>query len=391
MITSFLLLIDLLLFALLSLSVTYLFVFALAALCWRQPMYPDAGCTHSCLVLFPAYQEDSVIVHSVESFLHQDYLRSFFDVVVIADQMLPATIQRLGLLPVRLLEVRFENSSKAKAMNFAMDQLGGKQYDMVVVMDADNLVDADFLSQLNKAYSGGAHAIQAHRTAKNINTDTALLDAASEEVNNAFFRKGQVRLGLSSALSGSGMAFDFAWFAENIKRVSSSGEDKELETLLLRQGIHTDYLDHVMVYDEKIQTEASFYHQRQRWLASQYASLMRSLGDVPQAIATRNIDYLNKILQWIMLPRLLLLGAIVLWGSLVFLFNSRLSIKWWCLLVWLLLTFVLAIPPKLLNKRFFKALLRLPALFMLMFLNLFRLTGANKRFNATQHQYGSNE
>ena len=50
-------------------------------------------------------------------------------------------------------------------------------YDMIVIMDADNTTDPDFLSEINRAFQAGEKAIQAHRTAKNMNTDVAVLDA----------------------------------------------------------------------------------------------------------------------------------------------------------------------------------------------------------------------
>ncbi|MFQ8804838.1 MAG: glycosyltransferase family 2 protein [Alistipes indistinctus] len=124
----------------------------------------------------------------------------------------------------------------------------------------------------------------AHRRAKNLHTDTALLDAVSEEINNSIFRKGHVALGVSSALIGSGMAFDYNWFCNNITQVSSAGEDKELEVLLLKQGIFIEYLDDVEVLDEKTAGSRAFYNQRRRWLAAQWYSLKAAVRDLPGAV-----------------------------------------------------------------------------------------------------------
>ena len=57
-------------------------------------------------------------------------------------------------------------------------------------MDADNTVQPDFLRRLNETFETGTRAVQAHRQAKNRNTPTAVLDAVSEEINNAVFRPG---------------------------------------------------------------------------------------------------------------------------------------------------------------------------------------------------------
>lgn len=62
-----------------------------------------------------------------------------------------------------------------------------------------------------------------------------------------------------------------------------------------------------------------------------------------------------------------------------------LSIKWWILFFFLILALLLAIPSSLLNKRLIIALFELPYSFLLMFCNLFRLKGANKKFIHTSH------
>lgn len=181
---------------------------------------------------------------------------------VIADRLKPETLAGLRRLPLTVIVVMFENSSKAKALTAATDQLGPGAADVVTILDADNLVGPDFIARLNEAFDTGMVAVQAHRTAKNRDSDTAVLDAASEEINNSIFRRGHVALGLSSALIGSGMAFAYDWFRDNIRKCRTSGEDKELEALLLRQRIYIDYLDDLMVLDEKVQGEGAYYNQR---------------------------------------------------------------------------------------------------------------------------------
>jgi len=368
----------------LGFSVVYLFIFAFFSRFKRGDQYPPVTRINRILVLFPAYKEDRVIESSLQSFLNQKYPKEKYEVVVISDQMKEETIKRVSQFS-RVLKVDFENSSKAKALNFAMACLKNERYEIVVILDADNTVETDFLDQINRAYQAGAMAIQAHRQGKNFNTDVAVLDAVSEEMNNSYFRKGHVFLGLSSALSGSGMAFDYEWFKENIKKISSAGEDKEMEILLLRQRIYIEYLQDVAVYDEKVQNTSAFYKQRQRWLAAQYGSLKTAIRDLPYALYTRNIDYTDKLLQWIMFPRLLLLGFIFLSSVIISFINMESALKWWGLLFLLFLTFGLAIPKNLDNKALERAVSKIPLLFILMFINLFRLKGANKKFIHTSH------
>lgn len=377
--------IDSLCFFLLGTSVLYLFVFALLSHIKRKDIYPAAGKLHRFVILYPAYKEDRVIENAVSNFLEQDYPKSCYDVVVISDQMQDDTINRLKSMPVTLMEVHFQQSSKAKAMQYAIENLDKNTYDMVVIMDADNTVEPNFLHELNKAYHSGCLVIQAHRMAKNLNTDTAILDAVSEEINNSIFRKGHVRLGLSAALIGSGMAIDFQWFKKNIFKLQTAGEDKELEALLLKENIFIEYLEHVNVYDEKTQKDSTFYNQRRRWLASQLFAIKNNIGKLPGALFDGKFDYANKICQWMMLPRVLLLGFIGIISIIVLLYQWTWAIKWFILELLLVITLSLAVPDYLVNEQFKKAVWKAPKLFLLMTLNLFRLRGVNKKFIHTEH------
>lgn len=377
--------VDSILFVLMLFSVLYLLIFAIASLNKKKIHYPETDNKLKYVILFPAYKEDKVIVSSVKSFLAQDYPKSYFDVVVISDQLKDKTNEELSQLPVDLLIANYKDSTKAKALIFALDNLSKDDYDAVVIIDADNTVSLNFLNEINKAFSFGIRALQVHRIAKDLETDMAILDAASEEMNNSFFRSGHIRLGLSSALSGSGMAFEYKWFKKNIKNISSVGEDKELELQLLRQGIYIDYLEDVFVYDQKVQNQQVFYNQRRRWMASQYENLAKGIKYISEALSTGNIDLFNKLIQWAMLPRLILLGLIFVLAVLFLFINIFWSIKWWILLMFMCLSLAIAIPDEMVNERLIKILRKLPKLFILMVINLFRMKGAKKKFIHTEH------
>ena len=367
-----------------SIAVAYPLIYSLASLGTRKSYYPTANKQHKFAILFPACKEDRVILPVVESFLQQHYPQELYKVIIISDHMQETTNERLAQLPITLLKANYENSSKAKALNFAMDHFGRDEFDAVVILDADNIVDTNFLLEINKVFDAGVQAIQAHRTAKNRNTDIAVLDGLSEEVNNSIFRRGHVRLGISSALIGSGMIFNYQWFHDNVKHLVTTGEDKELEVLLLKQRIFIEFLDEVYVYDEKTQGEKGFYNQRRRWLATQFAQWGRVFKDLPRAILSGNIDYSDKLIQWMLPPRLILFGGIIVMGSIMQIIDWPLALKWWALFLIMGVTLCLAIPDKLVDDRFKKSINKLPLLFIMMVVNLFRMKGMNKKFVNTE-------
>lgn len=371
---------DTILFVIIALQIFYIFIFATANLIRRSDDYPTAKKQKSFVILYPAYKEDDVIMDAVHSMLSQNYPSAQYEIVVISDQMKPQTLKQLRELQVTVLEVTFENSSKAKAMQFAIHSLPRKDYDYVVVMDADNQVEENFLTQFNNCFAAGSQAIQAHRKASNIDSDVALLDAVSEEINNSIFRRGHERLGFSSALIGSGMAFDYLWFSENLDKLTTAGEDKELEALLLKDHIYIDFMDNVPVYDKKTRKEDQFGKQRRRWMAAQVGSMIHTLPQLPSALISGNFDYADKIIQWIMMPRVLLVGFTGLITLLVTVFQWTICLKWWAILIVLFVSLSFSIPDELVTKRFPKALMKAPLLAFKMFMNLFRLRGVNKKF-----------
>ncbi len=379
-----LILIDNILFALLAISVAYLTLFAIFSLWGFKKKYTSSSKKNKILILIPAYMEDKVIMDSVNSILNQDYPEEKFDLIVISDKMEIETNEKLSQLPLTLLELNTQISSKAKALNFAVDNHSKDNYKIVVILDADNVVEANFLNEINDCYYSGCQAIQAHRIPKNLDTDVAILDAISEEINNSIFRRGHVNLGLSSALIGSGMAFDFKLFKMLVAHLKTTGEDKELEVLLLKERIFIEYLDYVKVYDQKTRKEKGFYNQRRRWLSAQFFSFAKGIKDIPGAIFSGNLDYIDKILQWALLPRVLILGFILIIAFFLTFYNWVSSIKWWILLILLIFTFALAIPDYLVTKRTIRSIKKLPVLFILMFFNLFRTRGASKEFIHTQ-------
>lgn len=260
-------------------------------------------------------------------------------------------------------------------------------YEIAVILDADNVMKKDFLIRINNSYNAGYKAIQGHRLAKNTNTSFAVLDAVSEEINNSIFRKGHRRLGFSSSLIGSGMAFDYRFFKDLMLTVKAvGGFDKEIELKMLKEGVRIEYLDQALVYDEKVQKEEVFVKQRRRWLSAQihYATY---IGDALQTyFRRRNADYLDKAIQMLLPPRILLIGLLPIFTVLSFFLNPPvLTLVWAGLLALLIFTFLFAIPRKFYNIQTLAAVVSIPKGILLMILSLASTKGANKKFIHTEH------
>lgn len=384
--------IQIIVFTALMLSTLYIFVFAFAGLFYKQTSYPASPALKKIAVLIPGYKEDDVIIEVAKDAIAQNYPKEKYDVVIIADSFQPETIRQLQQLPIKVIEVKFDKSTKSKALNKAMEQLTDA-YEIAVVLDADNLMAADFLSKVNAALGLNYMAVQGHRTAKNMDTHLAILDAASEEINNHIFRKGHRALGLSSAIIGSGMAFKYDFFKTMMLSVTAiGGFDKEIELKMLKAKHKIAYLDDALVYDEKVQKDEVFSNQRRRWLSAQLYYFRQDFGSSLKALITKgNIDYFDKAIQFIQPPRILLLGGVLSLGTLFLLLNiffqtdSSFIYLWISVAVLCILAFVFSIPRAFYNIRTLNALSSLPKGMLLMLGSLMKIKGANKQFIHTKH------
>jgi cellulose synthase/poly-beta-1,6-N-acetylglucosamine synthase-like glycosyltransferase len=367
----------------------YSFFLSVAALFFRTDEMNDSRIKHKIAVLIPAYREDGVIVGVAKSALQQTYPADHYDVVVIADTLQADTIANLRQLPITLIEVAFDKSTKVKSLNAAMAKIGD-EYEFALVLDADNIMEAEFLQKLNSLIVQGYRAIQAERRPKNAVNSMSVLDGLSERINNFIYRQGHVAAGLSSSLIGSGMIFEYAVLKNILSNLNSiGGFDRELELDLIRKRIHIHYGKNVVVYDEKVENTRVFESQRKRWLSSQFIYLGKYFREGIRAFWAGDMRMFNSaILKNIQLPRVLNLGLLAILSVLTFIFREHLATPfyiWPILLLLNIAAIAFAIPRQLYNRQMMKSVLLLPIVFFKMFTLLFKLKGANKTFIHTPH------
>ena len=357
---------DLSLFVFVCLTVTYMGIFAFASMFSQHQETPKSRKENRFIILIPAYKNGASAEQTVNSILGQSYPMRLFDVTLIADQLDEMSKFRLAQQPITLITPNFAKSSRSKSLQLAINNLPQfKLYDIAVVLNPGSIVEPDFLSQLNDAYeAAGTKAIQCHMVSQNRDTIPARLSAIFEEINNSIFRRGHVVLGLSSASSSSAMVFDFNWFKENIMATKSSWDDKELEALLLRQHIFVDYFDDIMVFSEKTRRAEDFNRQRRRWLYSHLRTILHNIRFLPGAILTRHYDLIDKIIQWTLLPRMIMMAIIIVMGALMPLFAFALAFKWWLLFAIVLFIFALATPNYLVDDKWDRTFFLIPVIFL---------------------------
>ncbi|MEX1240909.1 MAG: glycosyltransferase family 2 protein [Cyclobacteriaceae bacterium] len=371
--------------------VTYSLTFALAGYGYRKTLSNDPGTYSNFAVLIPSYKEDAVILDVARQAVLQNYPRENYQVFIIADSLQPQTIMELKKLPVTVIEVSFDSSTKVKSLNYALKQIPDDRYDFAVILDADNVMETAFLEKMNSLLFGRDYkAVQGQRKPKNKNNNLAFLDGVSEAINNHIYRQGTVALGLSSSISGSGIVFDFALLKEKLSAMNSvGGYDRELELKLLKENAPVYYYKDAVIYDEKVSKTKSFENQRKRWIFSQYFYLAKYFKEGCLSLLKGNFTFFNSaVLRNIQLPRLINLGLLTLLTGVSLLLHDYLLLgreAWIALFLLNNVAILISIPGEFYSRKMVRAFFNLPGIFVNMFLLLFKLKNANKKFIHTQH------
>lgn len=374
--------------AFLLLNVVYLACFAVAGHWKAGPgiVAVAAATNRRMCVLMPAYHADALVLETAPAAQRHAYV-GLMQVCVIADGLLPTTVQALRRQQIEVIEVAFDKSTKGKALLAALQALPTDTYDVAVVLDVDNIMDTSFLTQINQAFEAGYRVVQGHRTAKNFDTPFAVLDACNEEISNHLFRQGHACLGMSAALIGSGMAFEFSYLKKILQGIGETpGEDKELDFRIAKDGLKVGYLPQAYIYDEKIANSRVFTTQRTRWIAAQFDVLQRHFWDGPVQLWHGNINFFNKVLQSLLVPRMLLIAALglLLLVSLLGLPGPT-PLFWAALLLGVGCALLLSLPARLYNRQVAQAIWHLPLALGSMVVALLQIRKAKVSFLPTTH------
>jgi len=345
-------------------------------------------------VLIPCYKEDLIILNTAREAKAHNYPELRFSVTVIADKLKPETVLKLRQIPVVVLEV--DVNMKSRSLHAALETNKVSDADMVMILDADNIMAAGCLEKVNAAFHAGYQAVQCHRTAKNKNTAVANLDAISEEININLFRRGPAVAGLSAAPIGSGMAFKTSLIREifsTAEILENPGEDREIDMQLMRRKIKMEFIDDALVYDEKVASAAVFEKQRVRWLEAQVNHLRRFSHEDMQD-APKTWLYYNKFFQNLLLPRVL---TLLVFCIILFIVGLQWLLHWpllapsppvWFVMIGIyFLTLFISIPASFYSLQTLRALSTVPILMLSMVKAVLQMKRNRKEFIHTPKSF----
>jgi hypothetical protein len=232
----------------------------------RTPL--GAECRHRFGVLIPAHDEERLIGATLKSLAEVDYPEELMSVHVVADNCTDGTVD---VVRAHGFEAHPhddpDHAGKGPALEWLRARLSarGEVYDAFVFIDADTIVDSQFLRVADAHLSRGAAVIQSYYAASDPGSSPAIAFRAAALAARHYLRPlGRTQLGGSAGLYGNGMVFR----AELLRRHRWSGhltEDLELQLLLLLDGTKVTFAPDAVVEAEMPATTGAAGTQNERW------------------------------------------------------------------------------------------------------------------------------
>ncbi|CAG4998991.1 hypothetical protein DYBT9275_02126 [Dyadobacter sp. CECT 9275] len=257
----------------------------------------------------------------------------------------------------------------------------------LTIIDSDNLVSRDYLTVLNHFFQSGFEAVQGVRSAKNLDTMYARLDAARDIYYHYYDGKVLFGAGSSATLAGSGMAFTTSLFRQCLEHldISGAGFDKVLQHAIVSRGYRIAFADKALVYDEKTTGSEQLVNQRARWINTWFKYFSLGFGLVGKGIL--GLDWNRFIFGLVLLrpPLFIFLILSVLFMLVNLLISPWMVLAWFTGLCIFVSGFLFSLISSDTDPRIYQSLKGIPQFMYLQIVSLLKAKRANKISVATRH------
>ena len=224
---------------------------------------------HRFMAIIPAHNEEAVIKNLIESLKAQNYNKDLYDIYVIADNCTDNTA-KIAEEAGAIVYERFNNTKKTKgyALDWFLQQKikENAPYDAFFVFDADNIVDPNFIKNMNIKLCQGEDVVQGYRDIKNP-TDSWITAgyALFYWTMHRFYHLARYNLGLSPLLNGTGFMVKFDVVKPQGWDTVTLTEDIEFSLKRIIKGKKLGWATDAIVYDEQPVGFKQSWSQRSRW------------------------------------------------------------------------------------------------------------------------------
>ena len=241
------------------------------------------------MAIIPAHNEEKVVGNLIASLKRQNYPKELYDIYVIADNCTDNTA-KVAKEAGAIVYERFDEEHKTKgyALNWFLKQKieENAPYDAFCIFDADNIVDENFIKNMNKKLCQGEEVVQGYRDIKNP-TDSWITAgyAIFYWTMNRFYHLARYNLGLSPLINGTGFMVKFDIIKPTGWDTNTLTEDIEFSLKTIISGKKLGWATDAIVYDEQPVGFKQSWSQRSRWTVGHIQCLKEYT--IPLAVAVK--------------------------------------------------------------------------------------------------------
>lgn len=250
----------------------------------KEKKYDKEVKPHRFAVLVAARNEEAVIGQLLESIHMQEYPKGFVDTYIVADNCEDDTAEVARRNGAVVYE-RFNKVQVGKgyALEFLMDRMKEEgsleRYDGYFIFDADNLLEKNYIQEMNRTFCQGYRIITSYRNTKNFGRNWLTSGYGLWFLHEAqWLNKARMLNGTSCAVSGTGFFFS----REILQKMGGwkyflLTEDIEFTISQILDGEKIGYCKNAVFYDEQPENFVSSWHQRARWVKG-YQQVFQKYG-----------------------------------------------------------------------------------------------------------------
>jgi cellulose synthase/poly-beta-1,6-N-acetylglucosamine synthase-like glycosyltransferase len=250
-------------------TAAHLGLLALSSLLYREPR-TAAGAPVRFLTLVPAHDEEAVIARCLAA-IGADR-RDGDPVLVVADRCTDATARIARDHGALVLERGAdEEPGRAAARQAGLERARGLDWDAVLMLDADSVIEPGFYDACERMLATGAPAVQARSESARGRSLAAEASLAAFTLQGITVPRGRDRLGVSVRLRGTGMAIRREVALGHIFHAPAS-EDLFFTLDLLLDGVRCRHVDSARLRSDGAPNWDAFGGQKVRYEAGRMSA-----------------------------------------------------------------------------------------------------------------------
>lgn len=257
--------------------------------------------------LIAGRNEENVIGQLIKSIKEQDYPQDKLEVFVVADNCTDDTAKVAREAGAVVFE-RFDNKKRGKsyAIEFLLEKIAAAYqhdyFDGYFVFDADNLLEKNYVSEMNKSFNQGYEVLTSYRNSKNYGSNWISAGYALWFLKDSkFMNEPRMLLNNSCIVTGTGFLFSRRILQQTNGWIFHMlTEDIEFSTYHILNGVNIGYCSKAVFYDEQPETFSQSWNQRLRWIKGYYQVFAKYKWTlIKQFFSTGNFTYYDLLMLFI--------------------------------------------------------------------------------------------